>query len=163
MGDFFWKIGEGLRGFPKSNLGGRKVWANFSRNLERVWIDFQKRILAGGAHWGNCQEIWRGFVWISNKQYWEETTWEFFWKFRDGLAWISKKQYWREEIMEEFSRNLERICLVSEKATETMGEFSRNLERVCVDSQKTILAGANKGGNFPEIWNWREETKGESL
>ena len=28
-----------------------------------------------------------------------------------GFAWISKKQYWREEIRGDFTRNLERVCV----------------------------------------------------
>ena len=56
MGDFFKKFGEGLRGFPKSDFGGfggRELFGIFSRNLERVCVDFQEAILAGG----NCGGI----------------------------------------------------------------------------------------------------------
>ena len=51
MGEFF-KFGEGLRGFAKSNIGGRKLWRKFSKNVERVCVDFQKTIMAGGNYGG---------------------------------------------------------------------------------------------------------------
>ena len=59
-GNFLKKFGEGWRGFPKSNVGGRKLWGIFSRNLERVCVDFQKTISAGGDHGGFFLELWRG-------------------------------------------------------------------------------------------------------
>ena len=41
-----------LRGLPKSNIGGRKLWGNFSRNLGRVCVGCQKAKLAGGNYGG---------------------------------------------------------------------------------------------------------------
>ena len=32
------------------------------------------------------------------------------------------------------------------------GKFSRNFEKICARFQKTLLAGGNYGGIFPEIW-----------
>ena len=73
MVDFSKGFGNGLRGFRKTNIGGRKLlWGNFSKNLERVCVDFQKAMLAAGNYGGFLQEIWRGFEWISKKQYWRE-------------------------------------------------------------------------------------------
>ena len=93
-GGVFLEIGgEGLRGLPKSNIGGRKLCGNFSRNWgEIVCVDFQKAILAGGNYggifleigrnclpgfptsntggrklWGNFLEIWGGFAWVAKK------------------------------------------------------------------------------------------------
>ena len=77
MGEFFGKFGEGLRGCPKSHIGGRKPWGNFFRkfgegleggnygeiflrNLERVGVDFQKAIVTGGNFGGIFQEIGEG-------------------------------------------------------------------------------------------------------
>ena len=64
MGDFFGKIGEGLRVFDKNNIGGRKLWVNFSTNLERVGVDFQKAIMVGGNYGGNIdgRKLWGYFV-----------------------------------------------------------------------------------------------------
>ena len=52
MWEFFQKFREGLRGLPKSNIGGRKLWGNFSRNLGTVCVGCQKTILAGGNYGG---------------------------------------------------------------------------------------------------------------
>ena len=78
MWEFFQKFGEGLRGLPTSNIGGRKLWGNFSRNLGTVCV--------------GCQ-----------KQYWrEETVGEFFSKLGEIVCLDFQKQYWREETMGEF-------------------------------------------------------------
>ena len=73
-GIFSRNFGEGLRGFPKCNIRGRKRWENFSRKLERVCVDFQKAVLAGGKDGGIFPEILSRFVSISQKQYWWEET-----------------------------------------------------------------------------------------
>ena len=124
---------------------------DFSRNLEKVCVDFQKVLLVEGNCWGVFLENWRGLALISKsnnggrklcKRIFEES-----WR---GLAWISKKQYWREE---------------------KMGNFSRNFEQVCVDFPEAILVGGNYGGIFAGILErvyvdfkkqyWREKTLGE--
>ena len=61
MGEFYKKFGEGLCGFPKSKICGRKLWVYFSRNLERDCMGFQK-------------QYWRRFAWMSKKQYWRKKT-----------------------------------------------------------------------------------------
>ena len=79
MGEFFEKFGEGMRGFPKGNIGGRKLWGE---------------ILTGGNYGEVFLEILRGLAWISQKQYWrEEAVGEFFLEIWRGFVWISKKQY----------------------------------------------------------------------
>ena len=62
IGKIFKKFGEGLCGFPKSNIGGRKLRGNVSRNWES------------------------GFAWICRKQHRrEEIIGGFFYKFLRGF------------------------------------------------------------------------------
>ena len=49
VGDFFKKCGEGLRGCPKSNVGGKKLWGNPCRNLEKGLRGFPKSNVCGKA------------------------------------------------------------------------------------------------------------------
>ena len=120
-------------------------------------MDFPKAILA----WGNFfLEFWRGFAWISKKQYW--------WKETIGGNTDGRKLWGN------FPRKLERVGVDFPKAILAGGSyggiFSRNLERVCVDFQKAILAGENYGEIFREIWRgfariskrqyWWEEAMG---
>ena len=58
------KFGQGVRGFVKIIIGVRKLWVNISRNLETGLRGFP---YSNGG--GRIQEIWRGFAWISRRQY----------------------------------------------------------------------------------------------
>ena len=140
MGEFFLTFGKGWRGFPKNNIGGRKLWGDFSNkfgeglrwiskktilaggnyggtfltNLERVCGGFPKSNIGGRKLWGMCGfpkshvggrklwvwgkiilDIWKRLAWISNKRYWWEEIMGIFREIGRGFAWISQKQYWR--------------------------------------------------------------------
>ena len=67
-------------------LTGGNHWGILSRNLEGDCVHFQQATLVGGNYGGIFLEIWRGFAWISKKQYWwEETIGDFLQKFGEGL------------------------------------------------------------------------------
>ena len=80
---------------------------------------------------------------------------DFFLEIWGGFAWVANKQYWREETMGDFSRNLEKglrgFSTSNVGGRKLWGNCSRNLGSVCVDFQKAILAGGNYGGVFLDI------------
>ena len=50
-------------GFPKTHIGGKKLWGNFQKFGEGL-CEFPKAILAGGNDEIIFQEIWRMFAWM---------------------------------------------------------------------------------------------------
>ena len=62
MGGFFKKCGEGLGGFPKAVVAEGNHGGIFWGKMERVCVDFQETILAGGNYGGTLQESWRGIA-----------------------------------------------------------------------------------------------------
>ena len=158
-GGIFPEIGRnGLPGFPKSNVGGRKLWGNFSRNVEMVCVDFQKAMLAGETVGEFFLEIWRnclpGFPTsnVGRRKLWGN----FSRNFGRVFVGVQKSNVGGRKLWGNFSRNLGRVCVDCQKAIFAGGNygrfFSRNLGRVCVGCQQAILAAGNYGGIFLEIW-----------
>ena len=154
-GEFFPKIGEDMREYQKNDIGRRKLWENFSRNLEKACANIWQGENYGGISSRNLEKICANF---KRKQYWwEETMGEFFQKFREDMREFQKTllDYWREETMGEFfqkfgedMREFPKNNIGRRKLWEN---FSRNLEQVCANFKAIILAGGNYGGFFPEI------------
>ena len=134
--------------FQPGMVAGGNYGGNFSRNLERVCVDFQNAILAEGATGSFYKEFGECLRGFSKTQYWqeetlgeftrklervcviywrEETMGDFFPAIWRGFAWISKKQYWPEDIMGEF-----------------FGKFGEGL-RGC---PKSHIGGRKPWGNF---------------
>ena len=135
MGEFFFEIWKGFAWISKKEYWREEQLGKISRKLEKVCVDFQKAMFTRGKY-GECFpeilfEIGKGFVWISQKQYWwEETMGEFFVENWGRSAWISKRHIGGRKLW----RN-----------------FSRNLERVGVDFPRAILAVGNYGGIFQKF------------
>ena len=132
MGDFFQKSGEGLGGFPKSNICGRSYAGIFSTNLEK------------------------GFAWISKKQYWQaETIMKFCENFGEGLRGFPKSNIGRRKLWGNFSRDWEKLfAWISKKQIwkhfwqeEVLGEFVLEIWRVF--------------SRIAKKQSWREETMGD--
>ena len=64
MEEFYIKFGDGLRGFPTRNGGGRKLWGEFFQKFGEGLRGLPKCNIGGRSYGVILQRIWRVSAWI---------------------------------------------------------------------------------------------------